>query len=211
MDFPSNSQNVVGPKSSRKSPKLATEKDLIEKIVLGEVMQRTPSLGRKFKNIFFGGEARHTSRYVFADVLLPALRNMFVDATTKGVERIVYGQELPRRSVGPTVKMSYNQPLNRSFRSINLPDQPRRQVSSIRRQEADDIILASRGEAELVIERMHDISDKYGFASLADLHNLVGLPSSFTHNEWGWTTLSGASVRQIRDGYLLELPQIEAI
>jgi hypothetical protein len=79
------------------------------------------------------------------------------------------------------------------------------------KRESNDLVFASRPEAELVVERLIDIIDKYDVASLADLYDLVGLPTAHTDNKWGWTYLNNVEIRQIRDGYLVDLPALEAI
>lgn len=72
-------------------------------------------------------------------------------------------------------------------------------------------MLVSRDEAELVIERLSDILENYDVASVADLYDLVGLPTTYIDNKWGWTNLAYANVRQVREGYLIDLPQAEPI
>ena len=44
-----------------------------------------------------------------------------------------------------------------------------------------------------------------------DLYDLTGLPSAHVDNKWGWTYLTNTEIRQIRDGYLLDLPPMEEI
>jgi len=207
-EFPSNSQNPLGAKGG---PALPPEKKDIQKVVEGVAVQKPKSLGRRFKALFSGGELKGATRYIVADVLLPALKNMIVDATSKGVERVVYGDTPRRRMDAPShSRVSYNSPLVDRYarRPAMLPDQPPYRQ---RRQEIGDIILSSRGDAELVIERLTDIIDKYEVASVADLHELVGLPSSHVDNKWGWTGLTYANIRQIREGYLIDLPPVEPI
>jgi hypothetical protein len=92
----------------------------------------------------------------------------------------------------------------------NIPDQGPRSIR-VNRRDANDIILTSREEAELVIERLIDIIDKYDVASLADLNDLLGLPTSHVDNKWGWTYLNNVEIRQIRNGYLIDLPSLEEI
>lgn len=75
------------------------------------------------------------------------------------------------------------------------------------RQARDDVvILATRSEAELVLERLGDIIDKFEVASVGDLHDLLGLPQTHVDQKWGWTYVGDASIRQVREGYLLDLP-----
>lgn len=211
MDFPGNSHNIG------KNEKPAKEE--VKKVVSGDVIQKKKSLGRRFKEVFFGGEIRGATRYISQEVLLPAVKNMVVDATSRGVERVIYGESQPpkRRTIDYTSptnrsRISYNSPIFRDPRNRPgiLPDQPPLGIGRVR-QDVGDVILASREEAALVIESLGDIIDKYEVATVADLYNLVGLPSTFVDNKWGWTTLGYAQIRQSREGFLLDLPPVEQI
>jgi hypothetical protein len=206
MDYQSNSNKE---KKVRPSP----ENKVVEKVVTGKVIQKPPSLGSKFKATFFGGEFRGAMRYLAADVLLPAFRNLLVDATTKGVERVVYGEsrEYRRRPVDYGSRIQYNSPMlpRRSPDRPRLPDQPAytRQI----RRNTNDLVLASKEEANYVVERLLDIIETYDVASLADLYQLTGLPISPIDNKWGWTYLNQTEIKQVRDGYLIDLPPAEEI
>ena len=208
--FPGNAHNQS---EDPRIPKETPKKD-IQKVVSGDVVQRKTPLGRRFKNLFFGGEFKGAIKYISNDVLLPALRNMLVDTTTKGVERVVYGESYSRRrpEIGRP-RVSYDRlssPVDRYSRSrAMLPDQPPHSVR--RRQDVGEIILVSRDEAEIVVERLSDIIDKYEVVSIADLHDLVGLPTTYVDNKWGWSSIKGVDIRQIREGYLLDLPPVEPL
>lgn len=198
--------------NARKEKEQKPEKQ-IEKVVTGEVIQKPKSIGRKFKDIFFGGDAKAAMRFVTSDVLLPALRNLIVDMTSKGIERVVYGESSYRRRPSDyRPRVQYNNPLYRypqDPRTANLPDQSRPYRS--KRREPNDIILGTREEADAVVEQMIDIIDKYQVASLADLYAVLGLEGSYIDNKWGWTYLNNIEVRQVREGYLLDLPPLEEI
>jgi hypothetical protein len=79
------------------------------------------------------------------------------------------------------------------------------------RHDFDEIVLDERSEAEEVLDRLFDVVNKYESATVADLYDLVGLPSTHADYKWGWTDLRGAGVSRIRDGYLLDLPDPEII
>lgn len=185
------------------------EDKVVDQVTTGMVVKKKTPLGQKFKNIFFGGDSKGAARYIAADVLLPALRNLLVDATTKGVERFVYGESRPMRRPGYDFRsrVQYNNPIMRDSRPGRLPDQTPRMM----RRDTSDLVLASREEGELVLERLIDILDKYDVASVADLYDLTGLPSSHVDNKWGWHQLHNAEVRQVREGFLLNLPPAEEI
>lgn len=188
------------------------EEKVVERVTTGVVVVKKPPLSQRLKTVFFGGEFRGATRYVASDVLLPALRNLVVDAITKGAERTIYGESrAPRRpgySGGYQSRIQYNSPIMRpELRVGRVPDQGPRNV----RHEANELVLASRDEAELVLERLSDIIDKYGQATVADLFDLTGLPSSHIDNKWGWFRMNNASVQQVREGYLLNLPAAEEV
>lgn len=185
----------------------------VEQVTTGTVIMKKAPLGQRFKSIFFGGDGRSAVRYIAADVLLPAIRNLVVDATTKGIERMVYGEATQRRrptGYGYTSRIQYNNPVSRTeVRPARLPDQPP-SMRSLRR-EPHELVLASRDEAELVLERLMDIIETYEIATVADLYQLTGLPASHVDNKWGWTNLKSADVKQVREGYLLDLPVAEEV
>jgi hypothetical protein len=211
MDYQGNSN-----KARKKEKEPEVEEKVIEKLVLeAEVVTRKPPLSQKFRQVFLGGEIKSAAQYIGAEVLLPAFRNLLVDATTKGIERIVYGESMHTRgrstNYGPRV--TYNAPVRRGAMfdprdRANLPDQPSRPRQ---RMDRTELILGSRSDAEMVIERLNDIIDRYQVATLADLYALVGLPSSHIDNKWGWESIRYAEVRQVRDGYLLDLPLAEPL
>lgn len=199
MEFPGNTNKNKNDPPDKK----------VVKVVSGEVVQKQKSFGQKFKDVFFNGEFKPALRYIAGEVLLPAVRNMIVDATTTGIERMIYGDSAANRPRSNGPRISYNMPVNRHYSQRGfLPDQPAR---GGKRMAINDIILSSRDEANLVLERMIDIIDQYDFASVADLHDLVGLPTTYVDNKWGWTNLSFVEIRQVREGFLLDLPRAEAI
>lgn len=188
----------------------------IEKVITGEVVQKPKNLGRRFKDVFFGGDTKQAAKFVASDVLLPAMRNLIVDMVTKGAERMIYGESNYRRR-GPGVNYGAHYQLNPSAQ--RNPFDPRTAAPTVsgvprgrqNRHEINDVVLSSREEADLVVERLSDILEKYDVVSLADLYDLLGLQTSHIDNKWGWTYINNVPVRQIRQGYLLELPPLEEI
>jgi hypothetical protein len=192
----------------------------IEKVVTGEAVQKPKSIGRKFKDIFFGGNVKASARFVTADVILPAFRDLLVDAISNGARRVVYGESMyrSRRPTDYRPRVQYSNPINPIYRNdprydtrprANLPDQ--RNPYRTERRDANDIVLESKMDADRVVESLFEIVDKYEVASLADLYDLLGWQSSHTDNKWGWTQLNNIEVRQVRDGYLIDLPPLESV
>lgn len=187
----------------------------IEKVVSGTVIVKNKSFGKKVKDVFFAADVKGSLRYVVTEVLLPAARDMLFDSMYKGGERMIYGQSSRRRGVpyGPTSRVTYNNPITRGYnnpiasRQAPLPTMGPRTS----RRTTNDFILATREEADLVMERMNDIIDTYQVASLFDLKGLIGEETNHVDNKWGWVYLADVQIRQTRDGYLLDLPPAEAL
>lgn len=212
-EFPSNS------KTPRPQTPAAEQEKKVESVVTNNVEKRKKSLLKRFVDIFIGGDSKSVVHYVVMEVLVPQAKDMMTEAASQGFERLIYGDSRPSRgprrsggpggSAGPTNYTRYavrgNNPLGRS------EGQDRRPVSPPRSQGSDDILLATRVEAETVLDRLYDLLKEYECASVADLNSLVGLSSSYTDQKWGWMELQGAQVRRVRDGYILELPKIVSL
>jgi hypothetical protein len=203
--FPGNSKKA-------KASEEKQEKKVIEKVVVGEVVQKKPPILQRIKNTFFAGDVDTVAKYLVQEVLLPAFRNLIVDSTTKGIEKMMYGDNMaPRYSAGSRSRYSYNKPVQRDQRPrVMLPDQPPHPPPRSRHA-TPELIVSSKSEGDLVIERLVDIIDTYEVASIADLYDLLGLPNSYIDNKWGWTQLAYADVRQVREGFLIELPPADPI
>lgn len=188
----------------------------IEKVVVVPVVVQKKSIGRKFKDLFHEADIKGVTRYVISDVLIPAARNMIVDGVESGIRRIAYGERAMRQrtTFGYGSRTTYNSPISRSSVPYDRPRMappveqgPRRSSRPAR----EDFLLSSREEAELVLERMNDIIDNYEVATVGDLNELVGLPSSHVDNKWGWVFVGDVQVRQVREGYLIDFPPPEPI
>jgi hypothetical protein len=187
--------------------KRATQDKKIERVTSGEATRRRRSLRKQLKDVFVGGTIRDAMHFVVLEVLLPAAKDMVVEAGSQGIEKLIFGEGRRYRGItrppsGPTGHIQYNR-----YASPQMPSS-RRALSRRARSEHnfDEIVLDSREEAEEVIDRLFDLVSRYDTATVSDLYELVGLSSTFTDNQWGWTDLRGAGVQRIRDGYLLDLP-----
>lgn len=200
-EFPGNSKNPRPRENDQKK---------VESVVTNEVQTRKQGLLKRLKNVLIGGDSRSVVNYVIMDVLVPQAKDMITEAASQGFERLIYGESRPGRSrfprpSGPTNYTRYsargNNPIGRSMRDDRVP------TVSPRQHGIDDILLATRVEAEHVVDRMYDLLRDYEAVSVSDLYSLVGLSSQYTDQKWGWSDLQGTSVTRVRDGYILNLPK----
>lgn len=210
-DYPANSHKA------RALPADGEKK--IEKVTVGEVVRRKKPFGRRLSELFFGGDAQSAASYVFMDVLLPALKDMAAEAVSQGVDRIIFGESRTgsRRSGGgyrPTGQngyVSYNRSYSPTPRDGHREDP--REISRRARSSHnfDEIVLATRVEAQEVIGRLFDLVSQYESATVADLYELCGISGQYTDEKWGWTDIRGAGVVRVAGGYLLDLPRPELL
>lgn len=208
MDYQGNSKRDQEKEAKEKPP--AKE---LKKVVTGEVTTKKKGIGRKFKELVVEADFRSVIGYIMTDILIPAAKNMIVDSAAKGAERMVFGDSgTRRRGIGGGSRISYDR-ITRS----GVGGSPLRGAPAIERgprstrHAREDFIISSRKEAEEVLELMNDIIDNYEVVSVSDLNELVGYPSSHVDNKWGWTFLGDVQIRQIREGYLIDLPPAEPI
>lgn len=214
--YPSNSQKKIETKGDSETPGTKTEKK-VERVVTGEVIRRKKPLGKRFGEVFGGGDAQSVASYVVADVLLPAAKDMIADAVSQGIEKMLFGeargggrsrvnnQRKPASSYTSYNKFSGGHPANSRDRA-----EPRSMSDRARStHDFDEIILDSRAEAQGVLENMFSLIDDYDVATVADLYELVGTTGSFTDERWGWTDMRGCTVSRIKGGYLLDLTKPE--
>ena len=210
-NYPANSH-----KSREPIPIKKEDRPKLERVTSGEAVQRKKPLGRKIADTFTGDDAHSTANFVLFDVVLPAVKAMISDAISQGMERLLFGDSKRRgplgmgnRGAGTASYTSYN----RMSAPNSHPSENRREISSRSRatHEFDEIVLASRGEAESVLDCMMDLISDYKVATVSDLYDLVGISADFTDNKWGWTDLRMATVSNVRAGYLLNLPKTTPI
>lgn len=168
----------------------------------------------RFREVFFGDDARSVVSYVAQDVLLPAAKDMISDAVTQTVERILFGDSSPsRRGTSRTSNASYT-PYHRAssnYKKSNGPSDRRGDRRKRAAHDFDDIEFDTRAEAEVVLDRLYDLVNDYDYATVSDLYDLVGIDAKFTDENYGWYDLRGSTIRRIRSGYILDLPKPEVL
>lgn len=214
-ELPSNSQGARKPTSEPKKVEKVEKK--VEKIVEGEVRTRKTPLGKRFMQTFVGGTAKSVWSYVLLDVLIPAAKDTIADAVSQGIEKMLFGEgRSTSRRTGYRPGSSNPYTSYNRYSSSPSPREHRREDPRLSRRarashDFQEIILATRHEADEVIDRLFSLVSQYDHATVNDLYDMVGISGDFTDEKWGWTDLRGAGVTWIRNGYLLDLPRPEPL
>lgn len=214
QDFPANSAKARRQSEGPGPGPRMDQPEKVERVISGEAVRRKRGLSRQFKDTFIEGSARMALEYMATDIVVPAIRDLIYDALQGGLDRMIYGESHIRRGrSSSTTSYSNVGHVNYQGMSSGKPNTSRSLSQKARsRHDFGDIVLASRQDAEDVIDRMFDILSRYGFVELSALYIMVGIQPDHTDQKWGWTSLAGAKAAKQRDGgYLLDLPTPEPL
>lgn len=164
------------------------------------IKTRDKSFAKKFAETFLSDDIENVKEYTIKDVIVPAIKETIASVVIGGIEMLLFGstRSNQKKSNG---YVSYSNFYNNNQRRSSDRDSRNKTV------DYKEIILESRAEAEDVLSALVDLTIDYGSASIADLYELVGVIGNFTDNKYGWTDLSRASVKRVREGYLVVLPK----
>lgn len=186
------------------------KKEDLKPVVRGNVKIKKEPLSRKFSDVFLSDTVDNVKSYVIFDVIVPAIKNMFVDSVTNSVELLVNGgrggsRRSSNRSSGRT---QYNRMYDDNDRRFARPLSRGRDRCSYA-----DIIFETRGDATEVIDCMYEILDKYKMVSVADYYEIAGAADQeqYTDRNYGWFELDNVSITRDRDGYRISLPRPESL
>lgn len=217
--YPSNSNKdqteKTTPISKKVSPKSSDEvtSKKVEQITINTVVRRKKPWHKRFSESFMGNNAQSVGNYIVIDVLLPAAKDMVADAVSQGIEKMLFGDShTPRarstgnRGTGGNASyVSYNRYSGNSQNSRTGPKPISQRARA--NHDFDEIVLATRAEAEEVVDHLYSLVDNYEVATVADLYGMVGQTGSYTDEKWGWNDLRGTSISRVKGGYLLDLPR----
>lgn len=200
--------NYPGNSNKERSVEKPPEKK-VEKVITGEVVQRKKGLGRKIAETFSGDDAQSVGNYLLFEVVIPAAKSLLSDIVNQGTERALYGESRPKGGMSRNNYTSYN----RMYDGNKSRNESSRTISQRARASHDfgEIVLATRGEAEDVLDRLVMLIEQYDIATVSDLYDLVGITGSFTDDKWGWSDLRDARIQRINNGYLVNLPRATPI
>ncbi len=180
----------------------------IEAVAQGTKVSKSKSKARQIAEIFVGGDLKETAEHVRDDVAIPALKNFLYDSLSEGLQRLLWGETKNDRRRNSTHRdyVGYS----RRAREPRPTQQTTTRYSRAT-QGFDDVVLATRTEAESVLSRMYDLIERYNMVTVAEFYSLVGISAEFTDENWGWRDLRSANIQHIRDGFRINLPKPEEL
>ena len=178
----------------------------VEKVITGNATTRKRPLGKRVAETFTGDDIKSVGEHVLFSILIPAAKDMLFEAFTGGFERALFGDQ--NRGV---LRAAANRMRGTaSYDKMYVGSDKKKEVSARSRAnfDFDEIVIDSRGEAEVIIEKLVNLISEFDAATVSDLYDAAGLSHSYTDRKWGWKDLRTASVNRIAGGgYVLNLPR----
>ena len=171
---------------------------------------RKQGILQKFGRYILEDTIASAKEHTLKEILLPGIRNLIFDTFNEMVATMLFGDDAPRpassyrtgngaRRGGQTSYHKYYDDRQRrgSGRDRSYRDMP---------YDPDDIILDTRAQANAALDELDFIIHKYGQASIATFYDIVGVTGEWQDNRYGWTSIRGASIKPVRDGFMILLP-----
>lgn len=163
---------------------------------------------QKFFRSLIAEDLPNIKDYIIDDILRPTIQNFLIDSLTDTVS-MVFGGEVGSRGSrrrSHSDRVSYRDYYDDDRRGSRRR-RDRDRDDDFRGYDLDDVIVDTRAEAERVLDKLDEIIDRYGYVTVADVYELVGIQGRWTDNKYGWTRIASAKPQRVRDGYLIQLPR----
>lgn len=196
------------PNNSHKYREEQNKSKNLSKVVTSEVTVKKKSGFRGFLNNFVSEDAGSVGSFLVNEVLIPGIQSIIYNGGVGILDNL-----FPNANIGTARRRSSIDNVSyRSFYDRNRDRDRDRDTRSSRPKnmfDFDDIIIRSKGEAELILDKMYDILDRYHVVSVGDFYELVGIDTHASDYNYGWMNLHNGNCRVIRSngGYLIDLPK----
>lgn len=195
--------------SNSNASKEATKKTRVklDKVISGSATVEPPK--GKFYKLFHSQEARDVKDSIIHDILIPR----FQDVAMGIAESIIYGGRAPR-STYSTRYSSHDRPtytVSSGYRYSSRDRDSRERPRPRERHDFRNVVLSSRGDAEILLDNMLDRIERFGVVTVNEMYDMCQITGDYTDEYFGWTSLRTARVVRVRDGYIVDLPPAEPV
>ena len=202
--------NLTREKSSLDGPVRSVDKPAIEKVELkGTVVAKRPSFLSRLKDTFVAEDIHDVGDYIIWDIVIPTIRRTIRDVIVGAADRVFLGTTTPSTSSNLYRERGVTYVKRTDYGSASRAKADTRPQNVARPRVnfgIDNIVFDNYEDASSVLERLIDYLDTYGKVSVDDYLDLCGQKQDYTARNWGWLSLSSATIVNVPGGYLIKLP-----
>lgn len=177
--------------------------------VIGQAIQVKRPATKRFFDFLFAESPKDLAKKVGRDVIIPRMKAGFEEAAGSFLSGMLWGggSRPPSNIVSGTVLR--NGAVNYSGISTQNAMLAARQASVPVQSSGNyqDLVVPTQEIAESYLANMYTLLNQYRVVAVADLYEMAAITPAISDNGYGWTSLDGARISKIREGYLLELPR----
>ena len=176
-----------------------------EKVIRGTAKVKKKNEVQKLASSIISEDVSNVTNYIFKDVLIPSIKDALYDIVVNGAKMMLFGE-----NAGPSSRRSGSTNSRVSYRSYydNGRQSSGNSIPKKSGYDFDPIIFDNRGDAEYTLDKMHDIvNSEYQVVSVMDMYCAAGIDCPYTYDSYGWTSLAGAEIIKVRDGWMIKLPK----
>lgn len=210
MDEYPNNSNAYRAQSTLNKPldsPTTEEKEVVTPVGTTPAIAKKKTVGDKAKSLLFKEDMKSVARYIFKDILVPALKKTFVAMVNNGTNMMVYGDQRGYDDRDRNYRGSRTSYQDYYDRDRDYDYRGRNQRIVTPTYAYDEVIFPSRGEAEEARRRMRDHIARKGVVSVAYMYALAGWAYDYTAEYYGWRNLDFAEIVPLSSGYYLKLPK----
>ena len=212
---------TVTPVDSNKKDVTPEERPQVKQVAVGK-KRKKGLLERLVIGLIGPDGIPKVGHYLNHEIVIPAIKDIVVNSISSGVQMMMYGTDngrpnsMANQYQRPTAGRPYysSQPRTNYQAPQAGPVQNDQYIKPNRSNQAksEDIAIADRNQALEVLAHMEEDSLTYGVVTLAEFYDLVGVDSSYTDNNFGWTYEmvhhDGRVAALPRGGYVIVLPDM---
>ena len=172
-----------------------------------KVVSSKKGAGSKLAENFIKEDLSEIKDTIIFDWILPGIKNMILNTLSMAF----FGEAIDPRDRRYTTTSRYGRTdyggYSRNRDSRRDLDRRGDRRSNYDEKKADyrSIVLLDRRSAEDVVDALRDEIHSCGRASIAQLFELVQLPSDYTDCDYGWTDERDIDIQRVHDGFLIKV------
>lgn len=179
--------------------KMVSEKDITKK-----------TLFQKMKDTFVVNSIQDVGSYLWEQVLVPTMKNLFIDAVTNGANMLMHG-ETRASTRNSTYSGGSRASYDRYYSNNNRREDDQRTVRTTTRWGFEDIVITDHQKAVDILHELDSIMAEYNRVRVAELNTMLGVTGPYTENYYGWTDIRMAKLVPVRGGWVIEMPRVQAL
>lgn len=170
----------------------------------GKIVSTKKSFGKRMWDLFVGQDPKEMISHFVCDVLIPGIKYALLD----GISVALTGEMFDGRRRSSSRRYDYRGSYGRArYGSSDSSKKRNKDYEENERVDYRNIKLDNRYDAEELVNRMKDRIYDAGSVSVAEMFDMLELPSRFTDNDWGWKDERDIGIRVSGRGFLIDVAE----